>query len=183
MFSVSSDTEADTCRKSWSHTCKRLAGTTLPAPSTSSATSRPAASASYGANRGGARPSAPTTSCATGRTIGDSHHKSYPITVEQAKQLIREIDKKSADFLRTIAHNDGEATFKSMCEIFDIERWAEYSGSYGKGITRALRHMTDNSSASLIWWNDDEWVADEDPNGSVYIDGQALRSLQAAFGF
>lgn len=111
-----------------------------------------------------------------------SHHKSFPINVDQGKHLIRKVDKKSADFLRTIAHNEGEITFKSMCAIFGIERWAEYSGTYGKGITRALRHMTDNSSASLIWWNDDEWENDNDPNGSVYIDGQALKSLQAAFG-
>ncbi len=122
------------------------------------------------------------TASTSNPATGTSHHKSYPITVEQAKHLIRKIDKKSANFLRTLAHNDGEITFKSMCEIFDIERWAEYSGSFGKGITRALRHMTDNSSASLIWWNDDEWVVDDDPNGSVYVDGQALKSLQVAFG-
>jgi len=42
--------------------------------------------------------------------------------------------------------------------------------------------MTDNSAATLVWWDDSEWENDNDPNGSIYIDGQALKSLQVAIG-
>lgn len=112
----------------------------------------------------------------------ERRHNSYPITVENAVQLLRKIDKKSGAFLKAIGQNNGEIDFKTMCDIFGISRWVEYSGSYGKGITRALRHMTDNSSATLVWWDDNEWEHPDDPNGSVYVDGQALKSLQVAIG-
>lgn len=111
-----------------------------------------------------------------------SNYKSYPITEDQAQQLLRKIDAKTVDFLRALAQSGGELNFARMQQIFDIEKWADFSARFGKGLTRALRHLTNNSSASLVWWADDEWGSDNDPEGCVYIDGPALKSLQAAFG-
>lgn len=107
--------------------------------------------------------------------------KSYPLTPEQATQLVRKIDTKTGDFLKALAANHGELTFGEMQRIFGIKDWNEYSSRFGKGLTRALRHLTGNSTAALVWWDDDEWAADNDPNGPVYLDGAALKSLRLAF--
>lgn len=109
-------------------------------------------------------------------------HVSFPITPDQAEQLLRKVDGKTAMFLKALAQNDGELTFGEMQVIFGIKEWTEYTTRYGKGLTRALRHLTDNSSATLVWWIDDEWESDNDPNGPVYLDGEALTSIQAATG-
>ena len=116
------------------------------------------------------------------KSVSNIVHNSYPITPDQAEQLLRKIDKKSVSFLKAIAQNDGEIDFRTMQKIFGIKNWSEYSGSFGKGITRALRYMTDNSSAALVWWDDNEWKSVNDPDGSVYVDGEALKSLKIAVG-
>ena len=45
-----------------------------------------------------------------------------------------------------------------MKTIFETGKddWSAYSAGYGKGITRALRHILDTKSARLIWWRDEE---------------------------
>jgi hypothetical protein len=108
--------------------------------------------------------------------------RSFPLTVDQAQQLLRNVDPKTVDFLRTLAANNGEITFSEMKEIFKIKEWVEYSSRFGKGLTRALRYLSKNGSATLVFWDDSEWESANDPEGCVYIDGKALASLQAAFG-
>jgi hypothetical protein len=101
---------------------------------------------------------------------------------DQAQQLLRKIDPKTGDFLKVLAQNGGEITFGQMQQIFGIKEWEEFTSRFGKGLTRALRHLTDNSSAKLVWWDDYEWNSDDDPEGPVHVDGAALRSLRAAVG-
>ncbi|MDQ0506389.1 hypothetical protein [Xanthobacter agilis] len=108
--------------------------------------------------------------------------RSFPLKVDQAQELLRNVDPKTVEFLRVIAANNGEITFSEMKSVFQITKWVEYSSRFGKGLTRALRTLSKNSSATLVFWDDDEWESANDPDGSVYIDGQALASLQAAFG-
>jgi hypothetical protein len=116
--------------------------------------------------------------------------KSTPMTKAQAQELLSRIDSKSAHFLKLIAANNGNITWGEMKDIFGITDWTAFSAGHGKGITRALRHILDNKSARLLWWNDAEWKDEEgndlDPSEQdscpVYIDGAALHALQEAGG-
>jgi hypothetical protein len=117
--------------------------------------------------------------------------RSTPITLAQTEALLSRIDGRSVQFLKQIAANNGKIAWGEMRRIFGITNgtdsgWSEFSASYGKGITRALRHLTGDKSARLVWWDDAEW-----PNGSaagswdscnVYVDGPALESLRSATG-
>jgi len=110
---------------------------------------------------------------------------STPMTRVQAEELLSKVDPKSARFLRQIAANNGSITWDSMREIFGIAKkddWNAYALSYGKGITRAFRHLLQSKSARLVWWIDDDWK--NEPWGSdlvaVYVDGPALQALQEA---
>lgn len=106
--------------------------------------------------------------------------RSTPLSSEQAAELFRRIDPKSQIFLRSIAANNGSVNFGKMKEIFDIEDWTQYSRSYGKGITRSLRNITGNPEAALVWWNDEEWVEDDNDDFCVSVDGEALTALKKA---
>lgn len=108
--------------------------------------------------------------------------RSFPLTPDQALQLLRSVDPKTAEFLKALAANTGELTFADMKRIFGIETWPDYSSRFGKGLTRALRHLTKNSAATLVSRDEGEWQSDNDPEGLVYVDGQALAALQSAFG-
>jgi len=110
---------------------------------------------------------------------------STPMTKLQAEELLSKVDPKSARFLRQIAANNGSISWDAMREIFGIAKkddWNAYALSYGRGITRAFRHLLQSKSARLVWWIDDDWK--NEPWGSdlvaVYIDGPALKALQEA---
>ena len=113
--------------------------------------------------------------------------RSTAMTKGQAEELLTKIDPRSARFLRKIAANNGKMTWEEMRSIFGIRGrtdWASYSGSYGRGITRAFRHLLKDRSASLVWWIDEDW--ENEPWGSdlvaVYVDGPALQALREASG-
>lgn len=107
-------------------------------------------------------------------------------TQTQMLELLSRIDGRSVKFLKALAASEeGSITWKKMREIFGIEAeddWAAYSGSFGKGITRAYRNILDDRKAKLVWWNDEDWDNHEwdDDLCCVYIDGPALEALQAA---
>jgi hypothetical protein len=115
-------------------------------------------------------------------------HKSSPLTKAEAEKLLRNIHRSSAKFLKKIAENGGSITWGEMRTIFKIEDptdWPSFSGGYGKGITRTLRHLLNDETARLVWWDDrdpswgdfDNGRGDE---GKVYIDGPALDALREA---
>ena len=113
--------------------------------------------------------------------------QSTPMTKAQAEQLLSKVDPKSARFLRQVAVNKGTISWDDMRAIFgieDVEDWNAYALSYGKGITRAFRHLLQNKAARLVWWIDEDW--EKEPWGSdlvaVYIDGPALQALREATG-
>jgi len=108
--------------------------------------------------------------------------KSTPLNAAQVRALASKVDPKTVQFLRQIAENNGAITFAEMCEIFAIKTWTEYASRYGKGLTRALRHLVNDPTASLVWWNDSEWTTDNDPEGEVYIDNPTLAALKEAMG-
>lgn len=111
--------------------------------------------------------------------------QSTPATAKQMEDLLSRIDQKSVHFLRSIAVDpSGSLTFKEMRKIFGLgtDDWNGYSMSYGKGITRAFRHVLGgHKSAKLIWWNDQDWEAAatmDDDACKVFIDGAALAALR-----
>jgi hypothetical protein len=119
--------------------------------------------------------------------------RSTPFTKAQAEELLSRIDAKSAVFLRQIAANNGTITWGKMREIFGIAKsdddWTTFASGYGKGITRALRHILNDKSARLFWWSDEdeEWKCDDDgvekwnsDAGLVHVDGRALQALREA---
>lgn len=114
--------------------------------------------------------------------------KSTPATEAQMKDLLSRIDQRSVQFLTAIAKSDdGAITWTKMREIFGIKEeddWAAYSGSFGKGITRAYRKILGDKTARLIWWIDADWDEHEWDSDmcSVYVDGPALLALRAAVG-
>lgn len=111
--------------------------------------------------------------------------RSTPASEAQMRDLLSRIDQRSADFLKAVARNpDGSLHWKEMRVIFGIAKeddWAAYSGSFGKGITRAYRRIVGNNTAKLVWWNDADWEdADwDDDMCAVFIDGPALNALRA----
>lgn len=114
--------------------------------------------------------------------------RSTPATEAQMRDLLSRIDPRSVEYLKAIARNaDGTITWKNMRLIFGIEKendWSAYSGSFGKGITRAYRKILGNQTAKLVWWNDADWdEADwDDDMCAVFVDGPALEALRAAIG-
>lgn len=106
--------------------------------------------------------------------------RSTPATPDQMVDLLNSVDPRSAQFLREIAASpEGKIKWTRMVEIFGIDdRWASFSGSFGKGITRAFRHTLGHKTAKLVWWDDDSWDDDDEETQLVYIDGPALASLR-----
>jgi hypothetical protein len=112
--------------------------------------------------------------------------KSTPVSKKQMEELLSRIDAKSVHFLKTLAASEGTITWGEMRAIFGIEKeddWSSFSAGYGKGITRALRHILQDRSARLVWWNDEDWDESEEYDPcEVYIDGPALQALREAVG-
>ena len=111
--------------------------------------------------------------------------RSTPASEIQIKELLSRIDHRSVEYLKVIAASEnGSVTWQKMREIFGIKEegnWNAYSGSFGKGITRAYRKIVDVPLAKLIWWKEEDWNEhdwDED-ECCVYIDGPALTALRA----
>lgn len=119
-------------------------------------------------------------------TLTQSVPKSTPISTDQARELLARVDEKSAHFLKQLAANGGKMTWGEMRKLFginDVQETSAFTNRYGKGITRALRHLLGDKSARLVWWDDFEWVWDDLDKVDaykVYIDGPALLALQEA---
>lgn len=110
--------------------------------------------------------------------------RSKPINVAQARELLSRINDSSATFLREVAAKGGSVTWGQMRTIFGIndpEDFTPFTNGFGRGITRALRHITGDSGAVLFWW-EDPWPEgkSKQDSGHVYIDGPALEALRHA---
>ncbi len=120
--------------------------------------------------------------------LKEANTRSTPATEAQMRDLLSRIDPRSAEYLKAIARSaDGTMTWKDMRPIFGIDKaddWPAYSGSFGKGITRAYRKILGDNTAKLVWWNDADWedVDWDDEMCAVFVDGTALAALRAAAG-
>jgi hypothetical protein len=121
-----------------------------------------------------------------GELVAHSIPKSTTVSKVQMQALLSRIDLKSVHFLKQLAANNGSITWGEMRAIFGIEKkkdWSAFSAGYGKGITRALRHILQDKSARLVWWVDEDWDDEVDWDSClVHIDGPALQALRATVG-
>lgn len=111
--------------------------------------------------------------------------KSEPITPDQAEELIRRVHAASANFLKRIAEENGRLTWSEMRQIFGYQGqdWTAFSNSHNRGINNSLGSILNKTGVRLVHWDDDapEWEEEGWDNAPVYVDGQALQSLKAAF--
>lgn len=111
--------------------------------------------------------------------------KSEPMTPDQAEELVRRVHASSANFLKQIAERDGQLTWSEMRKIFGYQGkdWTAFSNSHNRGINNSLGAILNKTGVRLVHWDDDEpeWGEEGWDNARVYVDGQALQSLKAAF--
>lgn len=112
--------------------------------------------------------------------------KSPDVTPQQFTDLFGRINSDSKTLLERIAENKGFITWPEICSILGYTgtHWPDFSNSHNRGINLALSKILNAPGTKLIHWDDDEhgWTEDGWPNARVYIDGEALRSLQIACG-
>ena len=110
---------------------------------------------------------------------------SSPLTKAQAEELLAQVDKTSAEFLKRIAANHGALTWGETKALFDLKDWEGFSSGPGRTILRAVRHIAHDKAARLIWRIEHEWEGlekGEDEVCRLHIDGVALQALREATG-
>ena len=110
---------------------------------------------------------------------------SSPLTKAQAEELLAQVDKLNAEFLKRIAANHGALTWGETKALFDLRDWEGFSSGPGRTILRTVRHITRDKSARLVWRNEHEWEGlekGEDEVCRLHIDGAALQALREAAG-
>jgi hypothetical protein len=108
---------------------------------------------------------------------------SSPLTTAQAAELLAQLDKTSVEFLKRIAANHGALTWGETKSLFDLNDWEGFSSGPGRTILRAVRHITQNKAARLIWRIEHEWEGlekGEDEACRLHVDGAALEALREA---
>lgn len=114
---------------------------------------------------------------------------SYPLTVEEARALIRGLPEASRRMLRLLARQyDGERGRAQLQELLEVTGHDQYDqlGHEVSGITLALRSVTGHTDAWLLNWDPEDWLWDEASStyskGAYFISGTAVRALRQAFG-
>jgi hypothetical protein len=110
---------------------------------------------------------------------------SSPLTKAQAEELLAQVDKTSAEFLKRIAANHGALTWGETKALFDLKDWEGYSSGPGRKILHAVRQVTHDKAARLVWRIEHEWEGlekGEDEVCRLHIDGAALQALREATG-
>ena len=111
-------------------------------------------------------------------TAANALFRTTALTVDQVVELLKRVHPRSREFLTVLGRQEGAITWEAMKRIFEIETWEDYSKTYGRGMTRAVRSITGVKDANLVFWNEDEWADDNDIEGLVYIDGPTLDALK-----
>lgn len=114
---------------------------------------------------------------------------SYPLSVDEARMLIRGLPEASRRMLRLFArHYDGQRGYAQLDELMEITGHDQYDqlGQEVSGITLALRSVTGHTDAWLLNWDPEDWAWDEESStyskGAYFISGTAVRALRQAFG-
>ncbi|MDH3689282.1 MAG: hypothetical protein OEU36_07355 [Gammaproteobacteria bacterium] len=115
--------------------------------------------------------------------------ESYPLTVDEARALIRHIPQSETETLRVFARNyDGEVGKADLKELLSANAHTDHRqlGDDISAITHSLRRITGNRDAWLINWRHEDWIWNEHDNtyeaGVYFISDPAVAALRKAFG-
>ncbi len=116
-------------------------------------------------------------------------NKSYPLSAEEARVLIRGLGQPAKSLLRTFCRNydgkTGAGDLEEMLRATGIEGY-EALGQEISAITQRMHGATGNPDAWLFNWHARDWEWDADKNtylrGRYFISGPAMSSLRSAFG-
>jgi hypothetical protein len=116
-------------------------------------------------------------------------NKSYPLSAEEARVLIRGLGNPAKSLLRTFCLNyDGKVGSGELDEMLHSAGIKSYEqlGHEVSGITQRMHSATGNADAWLFNWHARDWHWDEEKNtyveGRYFISGPAIDSLRTAFG-
>lgn len=114
---------------------------------------------------------------------------SYPLSLEEAKALVRGITGAGRDILRVFATNaDGDIGYAELDELLRTTGYTDYEdlGQDISTITQSMRSVTGNGDGWLFNWRPDDWDWDESSStykrGAYFISGPAVETLREAFG-
>lgn len=115
--------------------------------------------------------------------------ESYPLSLDEARALIRHMPQPGRETLRVFARNyDGQTGKADLNELLEITGHAGHTevGEDISAITRSLRRITGNRDAWLVNWRTEDWIWNEHDNtyetGVYFISGPAVESLREALG-
>ena len=113
---------------------------------------------------------------------------SFPLTLEQARQLIAKVDKLTAEVLKAAvadAKDDvGVVDWSTIKRITGVTNWSHFARGRLGGLNRSLASVT-NVKGSRLLNEDAGWVEDGQGDysaGTMSVDGPAVRALQVALG-
>jgi len=114
---------------------------------------------------------------------------SYPLTVDEARALVRDLPEAVGRLLRVFArHFDGEVGRGELDELMRVAGHDHYDqlGQDVAALTLTLRSITGHADAWLLNWNTQDWVWNEEngtyERGAYFISGPAIHSLRVASG-
>ncbi len=115
-------------------------------------------------------------------------NKSYPLSADEARVLIRGLGQSGKSLLRTFCLNyDGKVGSGELDEMLNsagIEGYEEL-GQEVSAITQRMHSATGNPDAWLFNWHARDWQWDDGKNtyvrGRYFISGPAIEALRAAF--
>ena len=114
---------------------------------------------------------------------------SYPMSVDEAKALVRGQSKAPREMLRVFCLNTegdtGTADLKSIMKATGQSRYKAIGDAVAT-ITQRLRTVTGDQDAWLFNWRPDDWQWNEKKKtytkGAYFISGPAIHTLRTAFG-
>ena len=115
-------------------------------------------------------------------------NKSYPLSADEARVLIRGLGQSGKSLLRTFCLNyDGKVGSGELDEMLNsagIEGYEEL-GQEVSAITQRMHSATGNPDAWLFNWHARDWQWDDGKNtyvrGRYFISGPAIEALRSAF--
>ena len=116
-------------------------------------------------------------------------NKSYPLSADEARMLIRGLGQSAKSLLRTFCLNYddkvGSGDLEEMLHSTGLEDYEDL-GHEVSVITQRMHSATGNSDAWLFNWHARDWQWDDEKNtylrGRYFISGPAIDSLRTAFG-
>lgn len=116
-------------------------------------------------------------------------NKSYPLSTEEARVLIRGLEQPAKSLLRTFCLNyDGKVGVGDLEKMLHATGIKDYEalGQEISAVTQRMHGATGNQDAWIFNWHARDWEWDADRNtyirGRYFISGPAINSLRGVFG-